>query len=77
MVSVAYDNDIKKVSDFVNNNGMNWIQVFVDENETDQNSIVEKLKISNYPTLILIGPTGEILARDKSLDQIRKIIDEK
>ena len=77
MVSVAYDNDIKKVSDFVNNNGMNWIQVFVDENETDQNSIVEKLKISNYPTLILIGPTGEILARDKSLDQIQEIINKK
>jgi thiol-disulfide isomerase/thioredoxin len=74
LVSIAYDNDIKKVADFANKERMNWVNVFIDENKVDRNSIIEKLKISSFPTTILIGPNGEIIARNKGLNDLREIL---
>jgi len=77
LVSVAFDKDIKKVTDFVKNENMNWIHVFVDESKEDRNSIIEKLKISSFPTTILVAPTGEIIARNKDLSELQEILNRK
>ncbi len=74
LVSIAYDTDRKKVKSFVEKESMKWDHLFVDQDNTDANSIVEKLKITSFPTTILIDPQGKIIARDKSLDELKVIL---
>ena len=76
-VSVAYDRDINKVIDFVTNEKMDWIHVFVDQSNIDKNSLVEKLKITSFPSTILIAPNGEIIARNKDMNELREILSKK
>jgi thiol-disulfide isomerase/thioredoxin len=74
LVSVAYDNDSKKVVDFVKKEQMDWVQVYVDQKTPDNNSLVEKLKISIYPTTILIAPDGKIITRNKPINELKEIL---
>lgn len=77
LVSVAFDSDPKQVINFINENQMDWKHLFVNQNQSDKNSIIEKLKISSFPSTILLDPSGEIIARNKELLELRKILDEK
>lgn len=77
LIGVAFDRDIDKVSDFVEKNGMDWVHLFVDQNRIDKGSLVEVFKVTSYPTKILIDPNGKILARGKSIEEIRAILNEK
>ncbi len=74
LVSVAYDRDRRAVIDFVNKESMDWVHVFVDQNVEDGNSLVSKLKVHSFPTTILIDPDHKIIARDKKVDELRKIL---
>ena len=74
LVSVAYDRDRRAVIDFVNKESMDWVHVFVDQNVEDGNSLVSKLKVHSFPTSILIDPDHKIIARDKKVDELRKIL---
>ncbi len=76
MVSVAYDADVEKVREFTIKENMDWIHLFVDRKENDPNSLINKLKITAYPTTVLISPDGKILARDKEPDELIDIIRE-
>lgn len=74
LVSIAFDRDLNKVKDFVTNENMDWIHVFVDQSKTEKNSLVEILKITSFPSTILIAPNGEIIARNKDLNELREIL---
>ncbi|WP_170164610.1 TlpA family protein disulfide reductase [Sinomicrobium pectinilyticum] len=74
LVSVAFDNDPKKVSNFISKENMNWEHIFVNQNKQDRNSLIEKLKVTSFPTTILIAPDGKIIARDKTMDELREIL---
>jgi thiol-disulfide isomerase/thioredoxin len=77
LVSIAFDNDPQIVTDFVNKASMNWEHLFVDQNHISKNSIIEKLKITSFPTTILIDPDGKIIARNKNIDQLIEILNKK
>lgn len=74
LVSVAFDNDPKKVDDYIIKENMNWEHVFVRQNQKDKNSLVEKLKVTSFPTTILIAPDGKIIARNKTMDELKEIL---
>jgi thiol-disulfide isomerase/thioredoxin len=76
LVGVAYDNDPDMVREFTKENQMDWIHIFVDQNRRENNSLVELFRVSSFPTKILIDPSGKILARGRSIDEIRNILDE-
>ncbi len=76
-VSVAFDSDANKVGQFVLREQMNWEHIFIDQNKIDKNSLVEKLRVSSFPTTILISPEGVIIARNKSFEELRIILNEK
>lgn len=74
LVSVAYDSDPKKVADFISRENMDWEHIFISQNQANKNSLIEKLKISSYPSTILIAPDGKIIARNKTMDELEEII---
>ena len=71
MVSVAYDDNISKLKEIIESKQMNWIHLIQSKNNSE---FVDKLKISVFPTLILVDPSGKILYRDKSIDEIDEIL---
>jgi thiol-disulfide isomerase/thioredoxin len=77
LVSIAFDSDPHYVADFVNKESMNWEQIYVNQNQKSKNSLIEKLKITSFPTTILIDPAGKIIARNKSIDQLIEILNKK
>jgi thiol-disulfide isomerase/thioredoxin len=74
IVSVAYDRKTQKVIDFVKKEQMNWEHVFVNQTQPDKNSLVEKLKVTSFPTTILIAPDGKIIARNKTMNELKEIL---
>ena len=74
LVSVAYDREPQKVLDFIEKEQMNWKHVFVSQTQPDKNSLVEKLKVTSFPTTILISPDGKIIARNKTIDELKEIL---
>ncbi len=77
LVSVAYDSDPKKVIDFIDKENMDWEHLFIYQNQEDKNSLVEKLKISSYPSTILIDPDGKIIARNLDIEKLKELLNEK
>jgi len=53
---------------------MEWEHVFVDQKLNDKNSLVEKLKVTSFPTTLLIAPDGKIIARNRSIDQLKELL---
>ena len=74
LVSVAYDRNAQKVLDFLEKEQMDWEHVFVSQTRSDKNSLVEKLKVKSFPTTILIAPDGKIIARNRSMNELREIL---
>ena len=77
LISVAYDDDPGKITDFIIKEDMNWPHLFVNKNQNDANSVTGKLKVTKYPTTILISPDGKIAGRDLALDKLRELLTEK
>jgi thiol-disulfide isomerase/thioredoxin len=76
LVSVAFDSDFDEVKNFTVENQMDWMHIFVDQNRREENSLVELFRVTRFPTKILIDPSGKILARGRSIDDIRNMLDE-
>lgn len=74
LISVAFDSDSENVRKYTENKEMNWEHVFVNNTKQNKNSIVAKFKISSFPSTILIHPNGKIIARNKTFDEIRNIV---
>jgi thiol-disulfide isomerase/thioredoxin len=74
IISIAVDDDPKKVAQYVKNKKMNWSNAFIDINS---NSFIRKeLQIEQFPTIILIDSNNNILYRggSNSLESISKLI---
>ena len=76
LISVAFDDNPAKVTDFVVKEDMSWSHLFVSTSQNDDNSVINKLKISKYPTTILISPEGKIIGRDLTMDELFGIMNE-
>jgi hypothetical protein len=53
---------------------MNWLHLFVDQRKQDKNSLIEKLKITSFPSTVLIDPDGKIIARNRDFNELREIL---
>ena len=53
---------------------MNWEHIFINRKNNTQNSLVEILKVRSFPTTILISPDGKIIARNKPINELNKIL---
>ena len=74
LISVAYDDNPEKVMDFVIKEDMNWSHLFVSTSQNDVNSVTSKLKVTKFPTTILISPDGKIVGRDLAVDKLRELL---
>ena len=77
LVSVAFDKNKQTVIDFIEQNEMNWDHLFVSQKRSDENSLINKLKISRFPSTILVAPDGKIIARNKDIEELRKILNKR
>ena len=77
LISVAYDETPEDVMDFVVKEDMNWSHLFVSRSQNDENSMISKLRITQFPTTILISPEGKIIGRNLPIDEIRELLIEK
>lgn len=77
LVSVAFDSDPQKVIDFVEKENMNWVHLFVNQKQENKNSLIEKLKITSYPSTILIDPKSKIIARNLDIEKLKDLLNEK
>ncbi|MFY0603130.1 MAG: TlpA family protein disulfide reductase [Flavobacteriaceae bacterium] len=74
MISISYDRNLEKVKKFTKENEMNWDQLFVNSKNRGKNSMIEKLRITEYPSTLLIDASGKIIARNKSIKELKEII---
>lgn len=75
IVSIACQDDLKKVKQAVMSKAITWTNLFDD---TVNNNIESKYRVSAFPTFILIGPDGKILKRGSSenaLDEIKNFLE--
>lgn len=63
IISVAYDDNINEVIEYAKEHEMDWINLF-DQKSSKQNSLIEKYRVTNFPTLVLIDKSGKIVARE-------------
>ncbi len=77
LVGIAYDRDIDMVSNFVEENEMDWVHLFVDQNQRERGSVVDVFKVTTFPTKILIDPSGKIIARGRNIEELRAVLKEK
>jgi thiol-disulfide isomerase/thioredoxin len=74
MIGIARDKNSDLVKNYVKKHNLAWTNAFIDFN--DKESLIEKLQIQYYPTLLLLDASGKILYRGSSenLEEIKKII---
>lgn len=74
-LSVAKDDSIQKVKEYVSKNQMNWAHAYIDINK--DYTFIKELKVISYPTFILINKKRKIVYRgsgESALKEIEKII---
>lgn len=77
MVSIAVDDDKKKVENYVKKHNLNWKILQIPKVKSWDNPIIKSLNIKFYPTFILIDANGKIISRNDSTtfdDLVKKII---
>jgi thiol-disulfide isomerase/thioredoxin len=74
IIGIASDKNIEDVKDYIVKNKLEWPQAFADR--TKKNVIIKQLKISSFPTFILIDKTGKVIYRggSNSLYEIENFI---
>jgi thiol-disulfide isomerase/thioredoxin len=74
-LSIALDSDVKKVLKYVAENNLNWTHSFVNRYQR-KGSIIDGLKVTSYPTFILLNRNREVVYRggSESLKEIKKIL---
>lgn len=63
VIGVAYDKDVKEVQDFLVKENIEWTQIFENRGDKELQGITKQLRVSTFPTTILVGPDGTILKR--------------
>ena len=72
LLSIARDNNIEKVKNFVQENEMGWNHFFIERLKIST-GIIKDLNITIYPTLILIDSNQKIIYRGSGTNTIEKI----
>jgi thiol-disulfide isomerase/thioredoxin len=77
LISIAYDYDLNKVSDFEKSHGNDGDSYFIDRN--NQRSVIKPLNVQFFPTYRLYDATGKLIYNgqtdpDKDLEKIREIL---
>lgn len=74
-VSVAYDRleDTAKVQKLISENKMNWVQLL--DNRNLKMGIVNQYKVNEFPTSILIAPSGKVIYRGIGGNGLKKLIE--
>jgi thiol-disulfide isomerase/thioredoxin len=65
VVSIAVDDDKKKVENYIKAHNMNWQMAIIQRSHSTTNSVLKKLNVKFYPTFILIDDKGKIISRDE------------
>ena len=76
IIGIAVDRSIEPVKEYVAKNEMNWTQVYIN-NKNRSGTINRELKITKFPTFLLIDKNQNIIYRgsgEKALIEIEKII---
>ena len=79
IISIAFDKKKESVKNYTVKNKMNWTHTYVERDFNNRNapSILNNLRITEYPTLILMNNENKILFRGagtEALDKIKTII---
>ena len=79
IISIAFDKKKESVKNYIVKNKMNWTHAYVKRDFKNRNApnILNKLRITEYPTLILIDDKNKILFRGagtEALDKVKTII---
>ncbi len=80
IIGIAYDFNEKYVDEYIQNNNLNWVNIFekrVSRDSLLHKKIVGQLNVINYPTFFLINKKRRIVYRGygkSSLDSIKKIL---
>jgi thiol-disulfide isomerase/thioredoxin len=74
-VSIAYDksSDLDKVQKLIKEYDMTWIQLL--DSRDKKNGVVNQYKVDEFPTSILIDPTGKVVYRGTADKGLQKLID--
>jgi len=74
-LSIAYEDDASLPKKYIKEHQLNWYHLFVNAKLALSNdkelakSYVQKFKIQGFPTLLLIDPTGKIIAREEGIGE--------
>ncbi len=72
-LGIAFDNNIDKVKSFIRKSPEINKQIFVDMNSKNT-SIVNKFRITNYPTFVLINKEGKIIFNQFGIDGFHQLV---
>ncbi len=73
IIGIAYDTNKKKIQNFLTEKGYNWVNLFEDMNPNNAPiSFVKELKISAFPTMLLVDPEGRIVEENLPIDNLFK-----
>lgn len=78
IVSIAYDNEVSDVEDYIVKNKLNWKHAYI-ERKYDA-SIINRLRIEAFPTFILMDKNKKIILRNSgisALDEISEFLSKK
>ena len=75
-ISIAYDKDPERVKIFTDENAMNWFQAYVEYGNSQKKNIKNNLKITLYPTVIILDQHNKIIYRGNGTSQgdVEKVI---
>jgi thiol-disulfide isomerase/thioredoxin len=74
IIGVSIDDDAAAPRDFVRKQGLEWMQIILEDPEA-RKPILESYGIRGVPATFLIGPDGSLLARDLRGPEARKVIE--
>lgn len=77
LISIAYDDDVDKVRNFVNKRGLMWKHKFENMKALETDDLVKRLEVDCYPTFMLLNANNEIVYRgcgEEALVQVEKIV---
>lgn len=63
MLSVAYDDSLKKVKQGISEHDLTWNNIYQNAQDTSQYVLTKLFNVHAFPTLLLIDPDGEIIFR--------------
>ena len=73
IISISLDSDKKRWVEAIQKDSMNWIHV--SDLQYWDNKVTKLYKVSAIPSVFLINPSGKIVAKNISIQEIEKILD--